>query len=156
VTEPRPHVGAVFLLRDDGAALLQHRDDKPGLNHAGLWVPPGGHAEPGEEIAACARREFREETAYACDELHWLTSFEDHVNGQEMELTVFWARYDGLQELVCREGQALEFVARSQAREYPIPAYLVDVWDRALEAADRSTRVSLSFAARGDERRDDP
>ena len=57
-------VGAVFLLRKDGAALLQLRDEKPGLRHAGKWVPPGGHAEDWEKIEDCASREFYEETNY--------------------------------------------------------------------------------------------
>ena len=52
----RERVSAVILLRDDGAALMQHRDDKPGLRNAGMWVPPGGHRDPGEEAVACAGR----------------------------------------------------------------------------------------------------
>ena len=34
-------VSTVFLLREDGSALLQLRDVKPGLRHSGMWVPPG-------------------------------------------------------------------------------------------------------------------
>src|SRR5256885_7870725 len=59
-------IGGVVLLRDDNSALLQLRDNKPGLNAAGLWVFPGGHCEPGESIEAGARKEFREETGYEC------------------------------------------------------------------------------------------
>jgi hypothetical protein len=36
---------------------------------------------------------------------------------------------------VCREGQALAFLDRRNAGSYPIPPYLVDLWDRALAAA---------------------
>ena len=54
----------------DGAALLQHRDDKPELRRAGMWVPPGGGLDPGEPAEAGARREIREETGYLCGELH--------------------------------------------------------------------------------------
>ena len=57
-------VAAVFLIRPDGSVLLQHRDDKPGLRHANMWVPPGGHCEPGETPRECAQREFLEETCY--------------------------------------------------------------------------------------------
>jgi len=41
----------------DGSSLL--------VDHinAGLWLPPGGHVEPGEHPAATARREIREELA---------------------------------------------------------------------------------------------
>ena len=57
-------VGALFLLRDDGALLLQLRDEKPNLRHAGMWVPPGGHIEADESVEQGTRREFLEETDY--------------------------------------------------------------------------------------------
>lgn len=128
---------AVLLLREDGAALLQHRDEKPGLPHAGLWVPPGGHCEPGESAEACARREFTEETAYSIgDGLHYLTRFvDDYIEGPPVSwLTVFWARYDGVQQPVCLEGQELVFVKRERAPALQVPEYLVRVWDSAIGA----------------------
>ena len=129
-------VASVFLLRDDGALLLQHRDDKPGLPLAGKWAPPGGHCEPGEDAGHCARRELREETGYDCAELKLLGSFvDDNVEGQPpYPLTVFWARYDGVQAPQCLEGQAVEFVERGRASSYEIPRYLLGIWDRAIDA----------------------
>lgn len=135
-----PRIAGVLLLDDGGSALFQHRDDKPGLNHAGRWVPPGGHAEPGEDIEDCARREFLEETDYVCGELHLLTSFDDRGAGEVIDLTIFWGHYDGRQALVCREGQALEFVAREGFAGRDIPPYLVDIWDAAITAARASAR----------------
>lgn len=129
-------VAAIFLLRDDGAALMQHRDDKPGLRLAGMWVPPGGHCDPGETILTCARRELHEETAYRCGELNWLTTLLDDYS-KEWEpypLTIFWAPFDGTQTLQCHEGQALEFIERRQASSYPIPRFLLPIWDRVLAA----------------------
>lgn len=130
-------IAAVVLLRSDGAALLQHRDDKPGLPHAGMWVPPGGHCDAGESIEQCARREFFEETGYRLGDMYFLTRFvDDNVPDVPPSLvTVFWARDDGAQTPVCREGQSLEFVVRSRASELRMPAYLVRVWDDALRAA---------------------
>ena len=129
-------VAAVVLLRRDGAALLQHRDNKAGINHPDMWVPPGGHRDPGETIEACARREFAEETSYVLDDLNYLTQFFDsHGAVAAAKLTVFWALYDEVQHLQCREGQALEFVTRSRAAALSMPPYLVRVWDLALEAA---------------------
>lgn len=129
-------VGAVILLREDGSALFQLRDDKPGLRHAGMWVPPGGHAEPNEPIEVCARRELLEETDYDCADLQWLTEFVDRVEGwPPYRITAFWASYDGIQQVRCREGQALEFIRREEANAYDIPAYLIDIWDMALSAA---------------------
>jgi 8-oxo-dGTP diphosphatase len=54
---PAPHLVSYFLLIDhqQGTVLLvDHRK-------AGLWLPTGGHVEPGEHPAATVRREAREE-----------------------------------------------------------------------------------------------
>ena len=137
MTVERKRIGAVVLLRvPDGAALLQHRDDKPGLPHANMWVPPGGHCENGESWESCAAREFLEETGYRCHELRFLTEVDvDHVpDSPPFRLAVYWDVYDGRQTVVCREGQALEFIARSRARDLAVPEFLIDVWDLALNA----------------------
>ena len=138
--EHSSRVGAVVLLRSDGAALLQLRDEKPGLKHAGKWVPPGGHSEPGETMEACARREFLEETCYRLGVLQHLLDFTDNEDSalKPSFVTVYWSLYDDDQPFTCREGQALEFIRRPDAARYPIPEYLVHVWDRALEAFVRA------------------
>jgi 8-oxo-dGTP diphosphatase len=127
-------VGGVVLLRADGAVLLQHRDEKPGLPHAGLWVFPGGHCEPGEPLESCARREFLEETGYCCGDLHELDTFRDLIveGFPPIQLTVFWSPYDGVQGVQCLEGQALAFIERSRADRHPMPDYLLGLWDLAL------------------------
>ena len=54
---PAPHLVSYFLLVDHGqrnVLLVDHRK-------AGLWLPTGGHVEPGEHPAATVRREAREE-----------------------------------------------------------------------------------------------
>ena len=131
-------VGAVMLIRKDGAALMQHRDVKPSLRRSGMWVPPGGHAELNEDMKTCARREFLEETAYDCSNLHFLTEFEDHVKGwSPYLLTVFCAYYDGIQQLQCLEGQDLQFINRDQAKSYDIPKNMLNVWDMALAALEK-------------------
>lgn len=132
-------VGAVILLRRNGATLLQHRDNKPGLRNAGMWVPPGGHAEPGESILECARRELCEETAYDAADLHYLMSYDRSVKGwPAYQLTIFWSRYDEVQSVVCHEGQALAFIQRTMAANYPIPKHLLNAWDAALAAAHQT------------------
>lgn len=136
---PCESIGAVILLREDGAALLQHRDDKPCLHRPGMWVMPGGHCEPGESLEACARREFREETNYDCKQLHWLIQFVDDEDRDEgwfpSTVTVFWALYDGVQQLQCLEGQDLKFVKRSEVSAYLTPGHTTQIWDLALAAA---------------------
>lgn len=133
----RKRIGAVILLRElDGAALLQHRDDKPGLPHANLWVPPGGHCDDNEAWESCAAREFLEETGYRCRDLRFLAELDvdDIEYSPPLRLKVYWDIYDGRQTVVCKEGQALEFVPRSRASHLAVPAFLVDLWDRTLSA----------------------
>lgn len=132
-------VAAALLLRSDGAALLQHRDNKPGLRNAGMWGPPGGHAEPGESMRDCARRELREETGYDAADLQFLTSFDDTVDGPVYCLTIFWSRYDGVQSVVCYEGQEVAFIQRSKAANYAIPTFILRAWDAALAAVGETT-----------------
>lgn len=132
-------IAGIILIRDDGAVLMQHRDDKPGLTHAGLWVMPGGHCDSGETMEMCARRELREETDYDCDDLRWLCSFED-TEDSGCIFTMYWGRYDGRQPVQCREGQALKFLTRAQAASYPIPSFLLNFWDMALEASAKSAQ----------------
>jgi 8-oxo-dGTP pyrophosphatase MutT (NUDIX family) len=129
-------VGAVVLLREDGAALMQHRDDKRGLPRAGMWVMPGGHQEPGESSEECARRELYEETGYRCDDLRVLAALPDvnDVTRKAYTLVVFWGRYDGQQALECREGQGLRFLDRAESPAYRIPEIVLRAWDMALAA----------------------
>lgn len=137
MTAERKRVAAVVLLREpDGAALLQHRDDKPGLPHANLWVPPGGHCDDNEAWESCAAREFLEETGYRCRNLRFLTAVDvdDIQDSPPLRLTVYWDIYDGRQTVVCNEGQALEFVPRSRALHLAVPEFLIGLWDQTLSA----------------------
>lgn len=144
MTTGRKRVAAVVLLREDGAALLQHRDDKPGLPHANLWVPPGGHCEDHESWESCAEREFFEETEYRCRNLRFLIELDvdDIPDSPPFRLAVYWDVYDGHQTVVCREGQALEFVPRSRAEAVAVPEFLINVWDQALNAWRMQAKTS--------------
>jgi 8-oxo-dGTP pyrophosphatase MutT (NUDIX family) len=54
---PSPHLVSYFLLIDhdgDGVLLVDHLK-------AGLWLPSGGHVEPGEHPVATVQREVQEE-----------------------------------------------------------------------------------------------
>jgi 8-oxo-dGTP pyrophosphatase MutT (NUDIX family) len=133
-------VAGVVLLRDDDAALLQLRDDKPGLNDSGMWVFPGGHCEEKESIEACARREFEEETCYRCAQVRPLVRFQGRELGNEKDLHLifFWENYDGQQRIECREGQALQFILRARVENLPRRDYLTRVWDLGLTARANS------------------
>ena len=135
-------VAAIWVLRRDGTALLQHRDDKPGLQDPGIWAPPSGHADPGESMLDCARRELKEETEYAALDLRFLKSFDLLNNdGEPFRVTFFWTWYDEVQSIVCHEGQELAFINRSAAPNYQIPAFLLDVWDASVAAADATAEA---------------
>lgn len=132
-------------MRPDGAALLQLRDNKPGLNAAGLWVFPGGHCEPGETAEAGARREFFEETGYRCEALIPVTTFvhpSDDGRGL-FELNLFACRYDGTRPVHCYEGQKVEFIPRADAARLPAPEYVPRVWDLAIEKLAGGQKKSL-------------
>lgn len=124
----------VVLLRDDGAALLQHRDDISTISDPGLWVFPGGHLKWDETPRDGAMREMEEETCYNCHNLRPLT----RLAIQEGTLLFFWDTYDGQQPVACREGQALEFVDRRKVESLPKQPYLTDVFDLALAAQKRT------------------
>jgi 8-oxo-dGTP pyrophosphatase MutT (NUDIX family) len=126
-------VAGVVLLRDDGAALLQHRDDISTISDPGLWVFPGGHVEWGETPRECAAREMEEETCYRCHNLRPLIRLA--IEGGT--LLFFWENYDGRQPVACREGQGLEFVDRRKVESLPKQPYLTDVFDLALAAQKR-------------------
>lgn len=130
----RTDVCAVALLREDDAALLQLRDDKPGLRAAASWVFPGGHAEEGETFEAVARREFLEETAYSCWTLVPLLTLRDvfYPGWPPYPFHFFLSTYDGKQSWECREGQELRFIEREEAKKIPMPAYQLCLWDLAI------------------------
>lgn len=131
-------VVGVVLLRDDGAALLQHRDDISTISDPGLWVFPGGHLKWGETPHDAAAREMEEETCYRCHNLRPLT----RLTIEEGTLLFFWENYDGQQPVACREGQALEFVDRRKVESLPKQPYLTDVFDLAL-AAQKCANISV-------------
>ena len=132
-------VSAVYLVRDDGALLLQLRDEKVGLRHSGLWVPPGGHLDSGETLEIAAIREFKEETEITCQNLHWISSLEITLcQWPKYLLANFWSSYDRNQKHVCHEGQKLEFISRGDAQGLPMPSFIVSIWDHILNTQKKS------------------
>jgi ADP-ribose pyrophosphatase YjhB (NUDIX family) len=63
---PPQHLVAYFTLVDRARGRLLLVDH---IN-AGLWLPNGGHVEPGEHPRATVRRELQEELGLAADFLH--------------------------------------------------------------------------------------
>ena len=137
VSTSRQQVSGVVLLRSDGAALLQLRDDIPTISDPGLWVFPGGHVEEGETLEEAARREVLEETCYRCGELSRFNTYntKELGYGTDQHIVFFWCRFDETQEIRCCEGQQLRFVSRAELKMLPSPSYNDQVWDLALAAS---------------------
>jgi 8-oxo-dGTP diphosphatase len=59
-----------YLFSPDGRrVLLVHRNRRPGDAHFGKYNGLGGKLEAGEDVAACMRREVREESGLECVEM---------------------------------------------------------------------------------------
>lgn len=113
--EPMPRyqrvtVGVV-LVNDAGQVLMQLRDDIPTIADPGCWVNPGGVIDPGESPEDGARRELLEETEYVAGPLTLAYERTLHrVEGYAEYQYYFIGRYDGVQRIVCHEGQELRFL----------------------------------------------
>jgi 8-oxo-dGTP diphosphatase len=111
VTPDRVTVGVV-LVNERGEILLQLRDAIPTITDPGRWAVPGGGQDPGESLDETARRELLEETEYILGKLELVFERDlDRGSGIIEHQAYFLATYDGVQKLVCHEGQRLEFIA---------------------------------------------
>lgn len=107
----RPVAGAVLLNRR-GEVLLQHRDDKPGIESPGLWSLFGGGLDVNESPAAAMLREIEEEIGYRPRAFRPLVVF----SGWSAEFHIYLAEVGPpIGELVLGEGQGFAFFGREEA-----------------------------------------
>ncbi|WP_432511555.1 NUDIX hydrolase [Kineococcus sp. SYSU DK001] len=105
----------VIVLNPRGEVLLQLRDDVPGIPYPGRWCLPGGHLEDGEEPAAAAVRELREEMSLdlppSC--LHHVVTARRHYGVEH----TFWTPLDlDARRVPLTEGRAVRFHAIQRIR----------------------------------------
>lgn len=110
------HVAGIILVRkEDGAVLLQHRDDKPDVFYPGYWCYPGGVVKTSESFEDAAKRELLEETGYRVAEIFPLVEEEYERHDKAiMKRHAYWGIYDGRHKIKCKEGQEVTFVTLDQ------------------------------------------
>ena len=141
---PSNIVAAIFVIRTDGSALLQHRDNKKGIRDPNIWGPPGGHVEDNETELTCAKRELFEETNYYEKNLTFLRTVYDETPGEPVyKVALFWCLFDYVQVPKCNEGQDLRFVSRLEASSLPIKKFIIEAWDDALTEANISVKLPV-------------
>ncbi|KRE91334.1 7,8-dihydro-8-oxoguanine-triphosphatase [Frateuria sp. Soil773] len=114
------------LSPDRSQVLMIHRNARPDDLHLGKYNGLGGKMEPGEDIAACMRREIREEAGIECESmqlrgtLNWpgfgkhgedwlgfifvIDRYRGEPHGGNHEGTLEWVPRDRLMELPMWEG----------------------------------------------------
>lgn len=113
-----------YVLSPDGKRVLMiHRNAREDDHHLGKYNGLGGKMEPGEDIAACMRREIREEAGIECQEmrlrgtLNW-PGFGKH--GEDWLGFIFVVtRFEGVPLESNHEG-TLEWVALEHLHDLPM------------------------------------
>jgi ADP-ribose pyrophosphatase YjhB (NUDIX family) len=115
------HVVGVMLYNEHGEVLLQQRDDKPGLRHAGQWTLFGGSVEDGETFDEAIRRELIEELALELSLTFWM-EYECPARTIQGQVVTYNHVYVGrmrrdLSDLRLYEGQAMAYFNREAAEK---------------------------------------
>lgn len=139
---PTPHFDVTAgLIRNERGRLLIAQRPLDGLL-GGLWEFPGGKVEAGEQLAACLKRELREELAIDV-EVGELFAVVDHAFTHfKITLHAFDCRYLGAQH-PHREPQALGVRAWAWVTETQLDDYSFGKADRMVIAEMNRRRAML-------------
>jgi 8-oxo-dGTP pyrophosphatase MutT (NUDIX family) len=122
----------ILLIREDGALLLQLRDNKKNIKHPNVWGSPGGHVNKNETYAQCANRELFEETGYIAKNLKYLMTINETLKNKKSKVKLFWENYDSKQKINCYEGQKIKFIKKKDIDKYKIIKVIIFAWEKIL------------------------
>ena len=125
IPDPVIWQGACVMAFDrDHRALMQLRDDIPGIAAPGQWSLFGGAVEPGETLDQAARREFAEETGIdiATDRLAPLARFASQAKPGGVVHVYRLQRPIAPSELTLGEGAGFAFLTRPQVERFDLIA----------------------------------
>lgn len=133
-------VAIVVVTDRTGRVLMQHRSDDAPIS-PGLWTPPGGHLDPGEDATVAAHRELLEETGLRCDDLQ-LADVRELVSGDEklVRFHIFTGTTEARDEdVVCGEGQAMVFLTLDEVAAKELTIIAKAILPLVTSAAQRSS-----------------
>jgi mutator protein MutT len=110
-------VVSAAVVRRDGRYLVTRR--QRGVHLEGLWEFPGGKCEAGESIAACLRRELREELGTDAVVGEELLAVTHHYRERSIEL--HFLACELTQEPAPLLGQEMRWAARGELRSLQFP-----------------------------------
>jgi 8-oxo-dGTP diphosphatase len=105
------------VIERDGRFLLTRR--QKGVHLEGLWEFPGGKCDPGESLAACLRRELREELAVDASIGAELYSVTHDYPDRRVELHFLQCALAG--EPLPQMGQEMRWVTRADLASLEFP-----------------------------------
>ena len=127
----------VIMMRNDGAVLMQLRDNIPNIPYPDHWALPSGAVEGEETPWQAAQRELLEETRYVAERGLELFTAPQKINGKEVQRHVFLVNYDGNQEIECLEGRAMEFKKPEELSELKVFGDHIEFISRAKEMIEK-------------------
>lgn len=139
VSFPEGRSVAAILHTDDGAYLLQHRDERPNVELGGYWGLFGGALEHEESLEHAMRRELEEELEFCPRNLRYFTTIItdlQQLSRRRVCKHVFTAEVtrgdvEGMRLNEGQEARLWTFNAVLQEKIVPGDAYALLLFDRA-------------------------
>ncbi|XP_031746835.1 nucleoside diphosphate-linked moiety X motif 17 isoform X3 [Xenopus tropicalis] len=140
-------VGVAVLVQSVNKKVLLTRRSKSLNIFPNVWVPPGGHVEPGEQLLEAGLRELREETGLRLQGVPWcmLGLWEERLCPDEREVSAcVWLDTEIAKCIVAAEDDAKD----SGKPQGPAPATIrvSELINGSLSQSDRSMATFLSTA----------